>query len=62
MSDVIDLSRDVNYRDIWKISLGKAKAVINPLAFKMLKERWDDFSNSSRGVGDVKESLPKLER
>jgi hypothetical protein len=43
MSDVIDLSRDVNYRDIWKISLGKAKAVINPQAFKMLKERWDEF-------------------
>jgi histidine ammonia-lyase len=43
MSDVIDLSRDVNYRDIWKISLGKAKAVINPQAFKTLKERRDEF-------------------
>jgi hypothetical protein len=60
MSDVIDLSRDVNYRDIWKISLGKAKAVINPLAFKMLKERWDEFLKLIER-GDVKESLPKLE-
>jgi len=43
MALVIDLSRDVGYRDIWAISTGRAKAYVDPKALDAVLERRRDF-------------------
>jgi len=40
---VVDLSRDVGYRDIWAISTGRAKAYMDPRALDVVLERRRDF-------------------
>ena len=47
---VIDLSRDVGYRDIWAISTGRAKAYMDPRALDVVLERRRDFlANVEKG-------------
>jgi len=47
---VVDLSRDVGYRDIWAISTGRAKAYMDPRALDAVPERRRDFlANVEKG-------------
>jgi histidine ammonia-lyase len=49
--EVIDLSRDVSYRDIWKISVGRARASIRDNVYETLEKRRDELLEMIRRGG-----------